>query len=173
MPKNQIRLREVRESDLPLLFEWINDRDTRILSSPFRPVNWLQHKKWMSEILLDKKNIFFIISLDEAPIGAINVTSISADNKSAEFSIRIGDPHQRGQGYGTTAVKLLTDFCWKDLGLHRLSLSVLSDNLSAIRSYEKAGFKIEGQLVDAVFIDGQWKNLVQMGLINPNDVKVT
>jgi RimJ/RimL family protein N-acetyltransferase len=124
----------------------------------------------MSEILLDTQKIFFIISLDDAPIGAINILNVSTDNRSAEFSIRIGDPRQRGHGYGTTAVKLLTDFCWRDLGLHRLSLSVLSDNPLAIRSYEKAGFKIEGELVDAVFIDGQWKNLVQMGLINPNDI---
>ena len=43
---------------------------------------------------------------------------------------------------------------------------VLEDNISAIRLYEKAGFKKEGLLIDEMFIKGKYKDVVIMGLIN-------
>ena len=40
------------------------------------------------------------------------------------------------------------------LGLHRVGLTVFSYNLRAIRAYEKAGFRIEGRLREAIQRDG-------------------
>ena len=42
------------------------------------------------------------------------------------------------------------DFPFRELRLHRLSLDVFSFNPRAKRAYEKAGFRVEGVLRDAI-----------------------
>lgn len=73
-------------------------------------------------------------------------------------------PDYRKQGIG----KALLDAALKktfEQNIVRVELAVFSDNLNAVRLYEKFGFRIEGELqVDAV-IDGQYKNSLIMALI--------
>ena len=62
------------------------------------------------------------------------------------FHISIGEPDAWGQGYGTEATGLMLWLAFERIGLHRVGLSVFSFNERAIRSYEKAGFRLEGRL---------------------------
>ena len=48
------------------------------------------------------------------------------------------------------------------LHLHRISLKVLGDNEIARRSYEKAGFRIEGVFRDYVKLGGVFTDVVFM-----------
>lgn len=164
-----VALREVRESDLQVLFKWLNDYELRISSTTYRPVSWPEHTKWVMNRLENGSETFFVISLEERPIGVINLSSHDSQNRSADFSIRIGESTDQGRGLGTQAIKLLIDFCWKDINLHRLSLAVFSDNSRAIKSYAKTGFEYEGELREAAFINGSWRNLIIMAILNPND----
>jgi RimJ/RimL family protein N-acetyltransferase len=67
-------------------------------------------------------------------------------NKKGEFGIFIGEDSARGKGYGTVAAQLILRQCFQVMGLNRVYLAVLCDNISAIQSYEKVGFKVEGLL---------------------------
>ena len=59
------------------------------------------------------------------------------------------------------------DFAFGVLGLHRLSLEVFSFNHRAQRVYQKAGFRQEGILRDAV-LDGQtYGDIILMSLLEP------
>ncbi len=162
-----VTLREVRESDLLPIFEWLNNYELRISSAMYRPVSWPEHVKWVTTRLENGSETFFVIALEDRPIGVINLSSIDHLNRSADFSIRIGEPSDQGKGFGTQAVRLLTAFCWRDLNLHRLSLTVFSDNQRAISSYKKSGFEFEGELREAAFISGSWRNLTVMSILNP------
>jgi RimJ/RimL family protein N-acetyltransferase len=51
------------------------------------------------------------------------------------------------------------------LALHRVGLTVFSYNVRAIRAYEKAGFRVEGRLRDAIMRDGRYFDEVQMGVL--------
>jgi RimJ/RimL family protein N-acetyltransferase len=51
------------------------------------------------------------------------------------------------------------------LALHRVGLTVFSYNIRAIRAYEKAGFRVEGRLRDAIMRDGRYFDEVQMGVL--------
>lgn len=53
----------------------------------------------------------------------------------------------------------------KDGGLTRIELTTRVDNDRAISLYEKLGFKIEGQLKNAIYIDGNYFDNYIMGLI--------
>jgi len=165
----EIRLREVRESDYQSLFRWTNDRNLRIKSAPFRPVSWEEHITWLSGLLHDSTRELLIIDAveTEIPIGQILLSGISQIHRSCEFSIRIGEAENRGIGLGSTALGLMIDHAWNDLGLHRIELSVFSDNQAAQRAYQKAGFVVEGIKREAAFVDGSWRDVVIMSQLNP------
>lgn len=171
MKSDGITLREVRETDLEPLFEWLNDVELRNLSAAYRPVSWLEHVKWVTDILKSGQENFFVIAFDDSPIGVVHLTNVSQIHRSAEFSIRIGDSKYRGKGYGTQALRLLMEFCWNHMNLHRLALYVLTSNTPAIKSYQKVGFENEGCLREAVYINGRWHDLNIMSILNPNELK--
>ncbi|MGH9905645.1 MAG: GNAT family N-acetyltransferase, partial [Pyrinomonadaceae bacterium] len=103
---------------------------------------------------------------DAALIGSCQLHSISAIHRSAELQIRIGQREDRGKGYGTEAVKLLLVHAYRDLNLHRVQVHVFSENVPAIRLYEKVGFKREGVLRNAVVIDGKTLDVLIMSVLS-------
>ena len=68
-------------------------------------------------------------------------------------------------GGGTDAVNTLVDFCFKHLNLHKIYLHVFESNKRAIRCYEKAGFHVEGNLLEHHFGQGKYETVLVMGRI--------
>jgi RimJ/RimL family protein N-acetyltransferase len=153
--------------DLPLLFAWINDREQVLFNAPYRPVHENQHKDWFEAIQHRSDVAIFGIRLrrGNALIGSCQLHSISYVHRTAELQIRIGDVAQRGHGYGKEAIHLLLGFAFKDLNLHRVYLHVFSSNTTAIQAYERAGFIREGVLRKAAHIDGQYVDVIIMGIL--------
>jgi len=169
----RVKLRSVSIEDYEPLFLWVNDRDTRIQSGAFKPVSWIEHKKWIEEILQAKDSEVLIIAnrTDESAIGHVLLTEISSVHRSCSLSIRIGSEVNRNKGLGTEAMALLLEYAWRDLGLNRIQLTVRTDNERAKRSYQKSGFRVEGKMRDAVFVDGEFRDLELMAILRA-DVSV-
>lgn len=70
--------------------------------------------------------------------------------------------------HGTEAAKLMLDFAHNKLGLHRVFLRLLADNISAYKAYRKAGFISEGIFRDMKRIDGKCKDIMFMSSIQNN-----
>ena len=61
----------------------------------------------------------------------------------------------RGKGYGAEALKALSRMAFEEMGLVSLSLRVFCFNLSAIRCYEKVGFRMAEYFEEK---DPHWNN---------------
>lgn len=135
-------LREYQDFDSKFLFEWINDPQVVKFNSKYRPVKWTDHSEWLKNILSDNNVIFRMIDPfeKESPIGSCQLILVDKIKKVAELRIRIGDIDKLGKGYGTIAVKELTDIGFSTKFCSSIKLWVRSDNSRAIRSYLKAGF---------------------------------
>ncbi len=79
-------------------------------------------------------------------IGLAGLFDLDHLNRTAEFFIMLGPADIRGKGYGTEATRLVLDHSFLALGLESVRLSVFTYNPSAIRAYEKAGFRHAGVL---------------------------
>jgi diamine N-acetyltransferase len=158
----------LEESDLPVLFRWINDRELVQLSSAFRPVPAAEHRRWFDDIRQRPDTHIFAIRMQDSSnlIGTCQLHDVNQTHRSAELQIRIGDSLARGHGLGTEAVRLLAEFGFRELKLHRISLHVFVTNTAAQRAYEKAGFVREGLLRDAAFVDGKYVDMVIMSVLN-------
>jgi len=61
-----------------------------------------------------------------------------------------------GRGIATEAARLLLDFAFGEVGLHRVFAVVGDDNPASIRVLEKLGFRREARHVKDVLINGEW-----------------
>ena len=86
-------------------------------------------------------------------------------SKHAEFGIWIEDKKVWGQGYATEATSVVLKFAFERLNLHKVYLTVDADNLGAIRSYEKSGFKKDGILRDEVYNNGQHVDRIMISIL--------
>ncbi len=73
-------------------------------------------------------------------------------------------PSARGQGIGAQLIKRTLQDAWERKFV-RVELTVYATNTVAIRLYEKFGFVTEGEMIDAVCIDGVYGNSIMMGLV--------
>lgn len=168
MPTEQVRLRPLRNEDRGLLYQWITDRDLYILNSSYHPISEADHEAWMDTVMRKNTNLVLFVIEDNKSgkaIGTCQLRNINWRYQNAELQIRIGDRRFHGCGYGTESVKLLTNFGFADLNLHRIYLLVFSTNERAFKAYAKCGFKKEGLLREAAYIDGCWVDIVVMGLL--------
>jgi RimJ/RimL family protein N-acetyltransferase len=164
----RVELAPLCDSDSPLLFEWINNRDLVVLSAPFRPVSRRDHDAWFDDIRgLPDTHIFGIrMREDDRLVGSCQLHGVHPVHRSAELQIRIGDDAARGRGLGTEAVRLLLSFGFDELRLHRIFLHVFETNDAARRLYERVGFRTEGVLREAARIEDEWVNVVVMALLD-------
>jgi ribosomal-protein-alanine N-acetyltransferase len=63
-------------------------------------------------------------------------------------------------------VELLTRWAFDRLGIHRMQLATLSDNVPTRRLAERAGFQQEGVLRDYTFERGRWVDNVMFSRIS-------
>jgi RimJ/RimL family protein N-acetyltransferase len=95
----------------------------------------------------------------------VHLTGIHPVIRACELGIAIGDPADRGQGYGSEALALALRFCWRELNLQRVALTVLSHNPDAVRLYARAGFVVEGVMRRASYADGAFRDVTVMAAL--------
>ena len=166
-PAPRVTLSAITMGDAPVLFRWINDRDLVLFNSAYRPVHESSHREWVAGLSRRRDLVAFGIRLKQGAklIGVCQLTGINPVSRSAELQIRIGDAAARGRGLGLEAVRLLAAFGFRDLNLHRIALQVFATNTRAIKTYEAAGFRHEGTLRDAAYIDGRFVDVRVMAVL--------
>lgn len=167
-----VALTPLTKTDSPLLWQWINDRELVLFNSSYQPVSEPEHEAWF-EAIRNRSDVFiFGIRLWETDrlIGSCQLHSINSVSRSAELQIRLGNTDEHGKGYGTEAVKLLLQFAFSDLNLHRVYLHVFATNTRAIKVYEKSGFVREGTLRQADYVDNQFVDVLVMGILREENV---
>lgn len=104
----------------------------------------------------------FVITLDDpherrSPIvGQLTVSSIvwgSALMATLGYWV---DREHAGRGIAPTAVALVTDHCFRELGLHRMEINIRPENAPSLRVVEKLGFRHEGLRPRYLHINGAW-----------------
>jgi RimJ/RimL family protein N-acetyltransferase len=168
-----VTLGPIIPADFSSLFRWSDDLDAARLNVAYRPSVWKNEEEFWFNVGRDTSKVFFAIRAlgNPAIIGYVQIFNIDAVHRSAQVGVRIGDGADRSRGYGTEAMTLAVDYCWNHLNLSRMGLTVFETNERAIKLYMALGFEQEGLLRRAVFIDGQWIDLVLMSLLHPSRMK--
>ena len=110
---------------------------------------------------------FAIVKLDGGVelIGQISLAGLRLKSRSATLGIALGRDFL-GQGYGSDAMRVIVDYGFRELGLHRIQLGVAPFNPAGIRAYAKAGFREEGRLRESLLHDGRWYDEILMSILD-------
>lgn len=113
---------------------------------------------------------FLIMKDEETLLGIIslNDVSLSPSLMSCFVGYYVGEDVQ-GQGIATKALKVICDFGFNELHLHRIEAGVMPSNIASQRVLEKNGFVKEGLARQNVHINGKWQDHLTYGLINNLD----
>jgi RimJ/RimL family protein N-acetyltransferase len=165
----RVQLRGLLEDDLPILARWEMDAGRMTtLSNRVAPPSEAAAKeriaKWSANE--DDRLGFAIETLDDPSVlvGHVGLWGWQTKDRCATIGIALGREYL-GRGYGTDAMRVIVDYGFRELGLHRVQLTVAPFNPAGIRAYEKAGFAEEGRRREAVWHDGRWYDEVLMSVL--------
>ena len=161
----KVNLRTITDDDTDLIVKWRNNArvfNNFVFSEKLTPQ---MHKEWLEEkVKTGLVRQFIIIERQtDIPIGSVYFRDIDESNKTAEYGIFIGEDEAIGKGYGKEVAELTIKYAFDNMGLDKISLRVFKDNIAAIKSYEKAGFKFVDK-EETVNKNGQEKKLLFMAI---------
>lgn len=163
-----IYLRLMTAEDTDNIVKWRNSDAVRTNFIYQKLFTRQSHEQWIKTMVNTGKVVQMIICRceNDESVGSVYIRDIDTTHHKGEYGVFIGEASARGCGIGTAAAKLMIHYAFEELQLHRLFLRVFADNAQAMGSYEKAGFEKEAYLKDDVCIDGVYRDIVLMAIIN-------
>jgi RimJ/RimL family protein N-acetyltransferase len=139
-------LRPLERRHLDKTLEWANDPRLMRLLNRDQTVSRSEHELWFAAIQQREDCCFFAIeTADGTHLGNVWLWNIEPRHRRAELRI-VMDLDHAGKGAGTEAISRLCDYAFERLNLRKVYAYVLAINPRARRSFEKAGFVLEGTL---------------------------
>lgn len=144
----------------PQVMRWMQDGHPQSLA---RVSRWLGEERGRNEygdLLLGVE-----VQADDKLIGLVRLHGAEPETGIAELDIYLGEQNYWGKGYATDAVRTVCRYGFDKLRLHKITLTVVTENEPAWRVYRKVGFVQEGRLRQVFRRDGRWYDQYTMGLL--------
>lgn len=150
LKNNIIELRAPEPQDIDRIMSWENDTSDWDASCNIAPYSrkqiWEYIANYRADIFETGQLRFMIERKEESqPAGMIDLFDFDAVNRRAFVGILI-DKSCRGCGIGSMALDLLSDYCFRRLGMHQLVATTAVDNYSAVELFKSCGYRISGRL---------------------------
>ncbi len=115
---------------------------------------------WYNQIRVEETGMWWAISYKDAEIllGAIGLYEWNKDHKRIEIGCWLL-PEYWGLGIIKEAGKVVCDYAFKNLGIHRVEAFVETENEKSKKILQYMGFAYEGTMKDCVFRNNKFANL--------------
>ena len=166
----KIYLRNIFEKDCNYKYlNWLKNKSV----NEFLETRWLKQsirliKKYVSNINKSKNaHIFAIIDKkNNLHVGNIKIHEIDKFHKFAQIGYFIGEKKNMGKGFATEAIKLITEFAFKNLKLKYVYATVYEKNYGSIRSLKKNKYKINGRFLNKILFRNKRGNQLSLAFFN-------
>ena len=155
-----MHLRKIQPEDteafLALNHRLDTDTKTMMLEPGERNSDVDSLRKRIENTVVQRNEAIFLAEEDEVLIGYVSVMGGHLQRTSHKASIVTGVLPQHGwKGVGTQLFTAMVKWAEKS-NFHRLELTVMTHNSSAIALYQKFGFQIEGTKRASLKVDGTY-----------------
>ena len=171
----RIALRTIEREDAAFIQRAHTDPDIRYPLGTVTHKNQHQIEDHIEEFVEDDSHAHFLVCLDSenagpghpdeentTPIGVINVTHVDWDRPYLVYWLV---PERHGEGYGKDAVSLVVEYVFRTFDIHGIGAHAFDYNAASRGLLESLGFTEEGREREARFIDGEYRDGVQYGLL--------
>lgn len=145
-------IRNMEQSDLSNLIKWFNNKDlTKFYDERFEN-NDAVIKKYLTRINDPSKITPCILEINNVAVGYMQFYKIDSSlHKKLNFDLELNvygidqflaDCSIWGKGIGTEFIKMILNYLVLELNVDSIVLDVKINNIRAIKSYKKCGFKI-------------------------------
>ncbi|MFB6099900.1 MAG: GNAT family N-acetyltransferase [Candidatus Nanohalobium sp.] len=161
---DKVNLRTIEEEDAEFLRDGVNHPEVRVWMGNTRPQNLEDEKGFIDEVVSSDSSINLMICREGYPKGIISLTDQEDEGKIGELGIWL-HPEFHGNGFGTEAAWMLTDHAFKQLNYHKVYARAQKQNQPSIGVWEKLGFQKEGEFRDHTYAQGEYQDVVYLGMI--------
>lgn len=158
---DRVTLRSVEPEDYAFVAEHRNRPTIRRNTAQYDPRSASDVREMIED---GDDSVAFLPSVDGEPVGYAWAFAIDDVIGRATIGYWIVE-EERGEGYATETVDLLSEWAFVDRGLHRLQAHVFETNPASMRVLEKAGFEREGTLRDQYLAAGEHVDATLFGLL--------
>jgi putative acetyltransferase len=159
----EVRLRFLMGDDKEQLFQMFSSMSDEALEWSMAPYTMDRIQRWIDSI---QSRIPLVAEFENKIVGYAGIYKFPQPRRKGVGDVAIY-LHQdfHNVGLGTAMTERLLKIAENE-GMHKIELTVVADNKSAISLYGKFGFKVEGVSKDSfVGSDGKYHDVVHMGLI--------
>lgn len=160
---SRLALRRLRGTDWNELMELHSDEELFRYQAG-RPLGEDEIARWLEadgyvKLTTPDQPFFLAIELQGSDklIGYLTLSFTDSQRLQTLLTIILGRAHQR-QGLAAEAVAAVLAFCFKGIGLHRVTAYCDSRHEAARRLLEKSGLRCEGEFLKDRFVNGEWVN---------------
>ena len=161
----KVILRALKREDIERMHEFDQDIEMHILDGtlphvmPYEKVE----KNYERMVERNSEKEYFAIEADGKYIGFCGLYLVYPGVH--RLGIGIGDREYWEKGYGREAIKLLLHYGFHYFGARRIDLGTNAKNERAIRCFKACGFVEEGRPRKVIWIDGDYVDQVNMGIM--------
>jgi len=161
------------EKDPEVESRWTHDLTLlrALYRQPAMPQSIAQIKKKYEAIekeVDESKKLFHFMIRDKQDgrlLGFVRIDGIEWSHGTGSLKLAIGDPADRGKGYGGEALQLMLRFAFSELNLYRVAAVVVEDNPEALKFFQRCGFVEEVRRRKAILRDGQAWDSIHLGIL--------
>lgn len=169
---SRIYLTEMNEDDATKLHEYSKEPKLNEYSGPYKASESIE--KALEYIQNSKKNIAekksYILGIYEKStdelVGTVGFFDLDDENKNGEIGFWVAKIYWN-KGYMTEAIKIMTNYIFKELKYHRIFAHFHELNKAVGRILSKVGYEKEGELKEALKSEeGKYYNDIIYGIVN-------
>jgi RimJ/RimL family protein N-acetyltransferase len=166
----RIYLRMFKQQDLDIWIEHVNNFDYKGDYLPLDMTSQVEiHKQFNENGLWTEDYSRMLICENETDrmLGYIVYFKTTRYITGLEIGYTIFDPADRGKGYCSEALTLMTEWLFLSKQITRLQVGVDSENISSRKAAEKCGYIYEGTLRMATYSRGKYNDLLLLSMTRP------
>jgi UDP-4-amino-4,6-dideoxy-N-acetyl-beta-L-altrosamine N-acetyltransferase len=159
-----VTLRKIKEDDLEKIMRWRMDPDiTRYMNTD--PVLTLEgQKKWLHKIETDDTVMYWMIQVEDIPVGIICLIEIDWEKKTSSWGYYIGEKSARSLKLAISLEMSLYDFVFDELGFDSLHNEVFALNKGVVKLHQACGSRIVETVLGEVQKNGQSYDIVHINI---------
>jgi [ribosomal protein S5]-alanine N-acetyltransferase len=163
----KVYLRPLEKEDVQGNYRrWLNDQEVCLHNSHgVFPVQISELENYVSADYVDRIVLGIFDLHSHEHIGNVSLQQIDWISKSAEFAIIIGEKDYSRGGYGKEASDLILYHGFVRMNLERIYCGTSEDNIAMQKLSNYMSMVKEGVRRKAIFVNGQYRDIYEYGLL--------